>query len=196
MVRSNRERTETTRKALIEAARALFVSKGYADTATPDIVDAAGLTRGALYHHFEDKRALFEAVIAREAEAVAEAIEVGSLQFGTASEKLLAGAAAYFDAMAVPGRTRLLLLDGPAVLGLDELGAIDRENAEGTLRKGLSDYLSERGKPLDLLAPLTVLVSAAFDRAAVAIATGGNRMDYERAIAALIDGIGADQLRR
>ncbi|TCL69556.1 TetR family transcriptional regulator [Rhizobium sp. BK251] len=181
---------------MIEAARALFVSKGYADTATPEIVEAAGLTRGALYHHFEDKRALFEAVIAREAQAVAEAIEAGSPQFGTAYEKLISGAAAYFDAMAVPGRTRLLLLDGPAVLGLDELGAIDRENAEGTLREGLSDYLSESGKPLDLLDPLTVLVSAAFDRAAIAIAAGGDRIDYERAIAALIDGIGADQLRR
>ena len=62
--RTNRDRTERTRAALLQAARALFVAKGYADTSTPEIVAAAGITRGALYHHFDDKRALFRAVVA------------------------------------------------------------------------------------------------------------------------------------
>jgi AcrR family transcriptional regulator len=66
---TNRERTETTQLALIEAARALFVSKGYGDTSTPEIAVAAGITRGALYHHFADKRDLFRQVLAKRGEA-------------------------------------------------------------------------------------------------------------------------------
>lgn len=188
MARSNKERTEATRLALIEAARRLFVEKGYAETATPDIVAEAGVTRGALYHHFEDKKALFRATLEREGQAVAEHIERVSVPAGSPREALLLGASAYFDAMAAPGRTRLLLLEAPAVLGFEGAGAIDRENAEGTLKAGLSALLgpdADAGK----LAALTGLLSAAFDRAAIAIETGSDRKAYEGAIADLIDGL-------
>lgn len=188
MVRSNKERTEATRLALVEAARRLFVEKGYAETATPDIVAAAGVTRGALYHHFEDKKALFRAVAAREAQAVAAQIEEASVPAASPREALLLGASAYFDAMAVPGRTRLLLLEAPAVIGWESLGAIDRENAEGTLKAGLSALFGP-GAGEGRLQALTDLISAAFDRAAVAIEAGGDRAAYEGAVAALVDGL-------
>lgn len=190
MARSNKERTEATRLALIEAARRLFVEKGYAETATPDIVAEAGVTRGALYHHFEDKKALFRAVAEREAQAVAERIEAVSLPAGTPREALLLGASAYFDAMAAPGRTRLLLLEAPAVLGFEGAGAIDRDNAESTLAAGLSALL---GPDVDAgrLPALTDLLSAAFDRAAIAIEAGADRKAYEGAIATLLDGLRA-----
>jgi AcrR family transcriptional regulator len=192
MSRSNRERTEQTRQALMDAARQLFVEKGYAETATPDIVAVAGVTRGALYHHFEDKKALFRAVIEREAAAVGQAIEQRARPEREPRSALLAGAAAYFDAMEEDGRTRLLLLEAPAVIGLPSTAAIDAENAEATLRAGLEALLPQAG---DLLGPLTAMLSAAFDRAAVAIEAGGRRADYEQGIAALLDGL-ADHLRR
>ncbi|EJZ18191.1 TetR/AcrR family transcriptional regulator [Rhizobium sp. Pop5] len=192
MSRSNRERTEQTRQALIDAGRRIFVDKGYAETATPEIVAAAGVTRGALYHHFEDKKALFQAVIECEAQEVARAIEASSAPEEGPRAALMAGASAYFTAMRKPGRTRLLLMEAPAVLGSPAAAAVDAENAEASLRAGLAALVPEAGALLD---PLTSLLSAAFDRAAIAIEGGGERRDYEQAILALLDGL-ADHLRR
>ena len=189
MRRSNSERTETMRAALIAAARSLFIEKGYAETTTPDIVEAAGATRGALYHHFQDKKALFAAVVADEARKVSEEIETASAASATARQAILDGTRAYFDSLAVPGRTRLLLLEGPAVLGSTAMRQVDERYSEASLRQGLKELLAASGKAPDLLDAFTGLLAAAFDRAALAIEAGGNREDYERAIAALIDGI-------
>lgn len=181
--RSNRDRTARTQGALMQAARALFVEKGYAETSTPEIVAAAGITRGALYHHFEDKRALFRAIVTDEALAVAEAIERQTPDGLSPIDALLKGSTAYLDAMRVPGRTRLLLIEGPSVLGLAEMKKLDDENAARTLRNGLEAAIDVRGLPLVALADL---LSAAFDRAALAIDAGENTKDYSAAIAALI----------
>ncbi len=194
MPRSNRERTDATRAALLDAARALFVEKGYGDTATPEIVARADVTRGALYHHFPDKRALFHAVIEREAQAVAADIEARSSQAASPREALLQGASAYFDAMADAGRVRLLLREAPAQFSNEDGEGSDP--AEAGLKTGLSDLLTG-STHFALLDPLTVLISSAFERAAIAIECGGSRADYEAAIAALLDGLGgADHLRR
>ena len=76
--RSNREQTEETRLTLLKAARAAFMERGYGPTSTPEIVSAAGITRGALYYHFPDKLALFRAVIAQEMSDAASAIDVAA----------------------------------------------------------------------------------------------------------------------
>src|ERR1700754_3691004 len=94
--RSNRDRTEATRRELIAAARKLFTEKSYAETSTPEIVAAAGVTRGALYHHFADKQALFRAVIEQEAAEVAAEIESASPPSLSPRNALLAGSDAYF----------------------------------------------------------------------------------------------------
>lgn len=180
--RSNRERTEATRGALIAAARTLFVEKGYAETGTPEIVAAAEVTRGALYHHFADKADLFRAVVEREAQAVAARINREALDRVPALESMAVGTEAYFAAMAVPGRARLLLLDGPSVLGHAEMARIDRETGGRELHDGLAAALPPatlRSVPLDAL---TEVLSAAFDRAALAIAEGQSAEDYKAAI--------------
>ncbi|MCR4267881.1 TetR/AcrR family transcriptional regulator [Nitratireductor sp. ZSWI3] len=189
--RSNRQRTEETRDKLISAARRLFVEKSYAETGTPEIVAAAGVTRGALYHHFADKQALFQAVAEREAAAVAEDIERRSGDAASPVDALLAGGKAYLAAMAEPGRTRLLLLDGPAVLGRAAMDEIDDRHGNRTLREGLAAGMRAgliRRLPLD---PLTGLLAAAFDRAALSIEAGADAGACTAALAGLIEGLAA-----
>jgi AcrR family transcriptional regulator len=170
--RSNRERTETTRQALVEAARALFVSKGYGDTSTPDICASTATTRGALYHHFVDKRDLFRQVLVQEVQAIAANIMAATPAHLTPREALIAGSEAYLAAMRVPGRTRLLLIDGPAVLGMDEIMAMDESNVAFTLRDGLSAALPDaQDVSIDALSRL---LSAAFDRAALETDAGAD----------------------
>ncbi|QPC91424.1 TetR/AcrR family transcriptional regulator [Mesorhizobium sp. INR15] len=187
--RSNRDRTEATRADLIAAARKLFTEKSYAETGTPEIVAAAGVTRGALYHHFADKQALFGAVVEQEAAAVAREIEKASPPALNARDALIAGSDAYLTAMRAPGRTRLLLLDGPAVLGRAGMDAIDNRHGNRSLREGL--VAAMRSGSMKKLPPeaLTMLLASAFDRAALAIEAGGSSEDYRAVLMALFDGL-------
>lgn len=191
---TNRERTESTQLALLEAARALFVSKGYGDTSTPEIALAADITRGALYHHFADKRDLFRQVLAREAMAVAADIEAATPERLSPREALLQGSEAYLDAMTVPGRTRLLLVDGPAVLGMAEIMAIDDANAAHSLRQGLTRAGMGRGEVS--ADALSQLLSAAFDRAALEIDAGADAKEVRAAMRWLVEqALGPDRKR-
>jgi AcrR family transcriptional regulator len=188
--RSNRDRTAEMRTRLLAAARRLFVDKGYAETGTPEVVAAAGVTRGALYHHFPDKRALFRAVVEAEAEAVATEIKAAATS-GDALADLLSGARAYLSAMAAPGRTRLLLVEAPAVLGAGESRAIDGGHAERTLREGLAAAIAAGALPPLPLGALTSLLSAMFDRAALDAAAGAGDAEATAVIEAVLAGLAA-----
>ena len=187
--RTNRDRTEATRRELIAAARKLFTEKSYAETSTPEIVAAAGVTRGALYHHFTDKQALFRAVVEQEAAEVAAEIENASSPSLSARDALIAGSDAYLAAMRAPGRTRLLLLDGPAVLGRAGMDEIDGRHGNRTLREGLNAAMRSGAIAALPLDALTALLAAAFDRAALAVEAGADAKDYRAVLAALLDGL-------
>ncbi|MCG6207322.1 TetR/AcrR family transcriptional regulator [Rhodopseudomonas sp. HC1] len=190
--RTNLERSSTTRAGLIAAARQAFVARGYAGTSTPDLVEAAGVTRGALYHHFADKQALFRAVIEAESAAVAAEIEAAPFS-GSPIEALVAGGEAYLQAMALPGRTRLLLVEAPSVLGQAEVDAIDSRNGVRTLREGLQAAVTAgalRPVPIDQTAQL---LGAAYDRAALALARGDDRVDWLAGLRAMIEGLALPQ---
>lgn len=186
--RSQVERADTTRAALMAAARDLFLHRGYAATGTPDIVSAAGLTRGALYHHFEDKTALFLAVAEQLAQEVADDVARGSAYHDRPVDALLAGAEAYFSSMGQPGRARLLLLEAPSVLSPAQVMALSERAGSQALKEGLAQLLGADGEPVPLL-ELTVLLSAAFDRAALAMAQGEAPGPYREAFRRLFTGL-------
>lgn len=187
--RSNVERTRLMRERLIATARALFVENGFAPTSTPALVAAAGVTRGALYHHFTDKKALFRAVVEAEAAAVADAIEQADDPAMSPLDRLLAGADAYLAAMAEPGRTRLLLVDAPAALGEAERRAIEDTRGDAALREGLEAAITAgalRPLPVSVLAPI---LSAAMERAAETMAAGADPEACRAVVRAVIEGL-------
>ena len=189
-VRSNAERSEAMRAALLAAARRLFVTNGYQHTSTPDVVQAADVTRGALYHHFADKADLFMAVALQAANEVAADIAAGVPAGAAPADALLAGATAYFAAMAREGRARLLLQDAPAVLSAQQLQQLNDAAGAAELRAGLRALLAN-GRRDQPLAELADVLSAAFDRAALAIANGAPPRKYKQAVQLLLRGLAA-----
>lgn len=183
----NAIRSDRTRTALVTAARDLFATEGYAATSTPAIVAAAGLTRGALYHHFDDKAGLFRAVVEHEQATVASEIEIASDD--AAYDPMAAirqGGEAFLDAMRDPGRRRILLVDGPAVLGTEAMREIDARHAGRTLVAGVGAAIAAgQMRPLPAGA-LADLLNAAFDRVAEA---DDDRGEYRLALRGLIDGL-------
>lgn len=189
--RTQEDRRAATRRALLEAARTLFAAKGYAATATPEIVAAAGVTRGALYHHFADKQALFAAVVEAEHAAIAGAVE--SATDGEAAppdmmDALVAGGEAFLAAMQDEGRRRIMLVDAPAVLGRAAVDEIDARYGLRTLIEGVACAVDIQAIPDLPVVPLAHLLEAIFDRAA--LAPPGQLDDYRLAMNALIRGLG------
>lgn len=190
--RRQQDRRAETRRALVAAARTLFAQKGYAGTSTPDIVAAAGVTRGALYHHFADKQALFAAVVEEEhallALTIHQAAEGGEDEPGPI-KALIRGGEGFIAAMQDPGRRRILISDAPAVLGRERVDEIDARHGLRTLIEGV-EAAREAGALRDLpTLPLAHLLNAMFDRAAEAPPHEVD--DYRKAMKAIIRGLRA-----
>jgi AcrR family transcriptional regulator len=164
------ERAEATRAAFITAARRLFVEKGYFATATEEIVAAAGVgTRGALYHHFADKQALFVAVFEQVEGDLLTAAETGG--DGDALTRLRHGLLAFLDASPAPEVQRILLIDGPAVLGWREWRAIERRYGLGAIQAILELAVAEGTLPDQPLDAIAHVLLGATNEAALFIAS-------------------------
>jgi AcrR family transcriptional regulator len=170
--RSQAERAESTRGALISVARRLFAERGYDGVGTEEIVRAAGVTRGALYHHFGGKAALLEAVYERlEAESTERVARVvlGS-ELESPLEAMRAGVEAFLDECAKPELQRIALHDAPAVLGWDRWREIAAANGLGLIEASLSAAI-EAGEIRELpIKPTAHLLLGALDEAAMLVA--------------------------
>jgi AcrR family transcriptional regulator len=126
--RTKAAQREATTAALVDAARALFAERGYAGVGTEEIVQRAGVTRGALYHHFRGgKEELFRAVLVRVAAETAQRVARAGRAEQDPWLALGVGVDAFLDACAMPEVQRIVLVDGPSVLGWDVWRAIDRD---------------------------------------------------------------------
>jgi AcrR family transcriptional regulator len=191
--RSQGQRAEETRNALIDAGRALFSERGYDDVGAEEIVRAAGLTRGALYHHFPSgKPALLEAIYERlEAEStqrVAHIVLDSGMHSPLAAMK--AGVAAFLDECAEPGFQRIVLHDAPAVLGWDRWREISASNGLGLIEASLIAAI-EAGeiRPLPVK-PTAHLLLGALDEAAMLLVRSSDpagRAEITHVLLALID---------
>jgi AcrR family transcriptional regulator len=193
------ERAETTRAALIASARRMFVERGYFDTGTEDIVRDANVTRGALYHHFADKKALFEAVfLAVEDDLVGAAGETALS--GDALGRLRAGLLGFLDASLTPEVQRVLLIDGPAVLGWQRWRELEAHYGLGAIRDLLTAAVDEgtlTPRPVD---PLAHMLLAALDEGALYVANADDQpAARDEAVATmelLLDGLSIDRRAR
>lgn len=117
MVKSRSEMVEETRAKLIQAARKSFARHGYANASMDELTAEAGLTRGALYHNFGDKKGLLQAVVDQIDTEMADQAHARSAKEKDAWKRLLAEAIAYIEMALEPEIQRIMLRDGPAVLG-------------------------------------------------------------------------------
>jgi len=195
--RTQAERTEATRDALIEAARTLFARRGYAAVGTEEIVRAAGVTRGALYHHFDGKRDLFEAVYERIEVELAERIAGGALDVGATEplEAMRAGSEMFLLAATEPETQRIVLIDGPSVLGWDRWREIATEHGLGLIEATLQVAIEGGAIAEQPVRPLAHVLMGALDEAAMLVARAEDpermRAEVGRTLDALLAGLSA-----
>jgi AcrR family transcriptional regulator len=170
--RTQSERTAQTRAALIAAARRLFGSEGFADVGAERIAREAGMTRGALYHQFSDKADLFAAVLEQVEAEIAHRVadSVAGLDPDDTGGMLVAGAGAWLDASSEADLQRIVLLDGPSVLGWDRWREICLRHTVGLIEALLRDGIDRGSLPAQPVQALTHVLVGAVDEAALYIA--------------------------
>lgn len=186
--RTQAERSGATRAALLRAARELFAEQGYSDTGREEIVAAAGVTRGALQHHFGDKPALFRAVYETVEQQIVEAVVAAAARAGDDPlEQLRAGCHAYLDRVLDPAVQRICAIDGPAVLSADVRRQIADRYALGLVRESLQAAI-DRGlihsAPVETFARVLLAGTTA---AAQYVATAANPRQARKDAAQTLD---------
>ena len=189
------EQGEATRSHLVATARSLFIERGFAGASTEEIVQRAGVTRGALYHHFKDKKDLFRAVhIEVESEVTAS---IGEEMSGATDpyEMLRIGIFAFLDASTAPEIARIALVDAPSVLGWQEWREIDLRYGLGLLVAGLQGGMDAGVLRPQPVTPLAHLLLGAMSEAGMVIANAGDpvkaRAEVEPPLLGLLEGLRA-----
>jgi AcrR family transcriptional regulator len=182
--RTQRERSDATTGQLVSAARELFAAHGYAGTLLTDVVERAHVTKGALYHHFESKRELFEAVFEQEQRTLAA---IGARAYARKRdnwEGFYEACRAYFEASLDPGIQRITLIDGPAVLGWERMREIEDRHTVANMRVGLKAAIDSGRITPRPLEPLVQMLNGAICESAMLVARSEDQRRATREVLA------------
>lgn len=193
--RTQVERSAATREALIAAARKLWGLRGYAEVGTPEIAAEAGVTRGAMYHQFADKAALFRDVVEVVEQDVMARMATLAASSGalTPAGMIRAAVDAWLEVSGDPEVRQLVLLDAPAVLGWAGFRDVAQKYSLGMTEQLITEAIKSGQLPdLPVRATATVLIGA-LDEAAMAIATAEDqalaREEVRQVLHLMIDGM-------
>ncbi len=168
--RTQAERSATTRQALLDAGRALFAERGFAGAGQEEIVERAGVTRGALSHHFGTKQGLFLAVVQDLQGDLAGRIGRAAMAGRDPMEQLRLGCLAFLDAAMDRSVGRIVMLDAPAVLGWQTWREIDAVHGLGLVTEALDHVMDAGLIEVQPVQPLAHLLLAALNEAAMLVA--------------------------
>ncbi|MBD0842365.1 MULTISPECIES: TetR/AcrR family transcriptional regulator [unclassified Streptomyces] len=182
---------EQTRQTLLRESRRLFSGHGYAAVSLAEIVHAAGVTKGALYHHFTGKPELFRAVLEEVQQEVGRRVAAAADARDDPWEQFTAGCLEFLTAATDPDIQRIMLIDGPAVLGWSEWRAMDEATSARHLTEALASLADAGLIARRPLAPLVHLLSGAMNEAALWLATSPDPADLGRTQETLTQLLGA-----
>jgi AcrR family transcriptional regulator len=187
------ERREKTQAAIVNAATRIFGERGFAAATMDDIAAAARVAKGAVYHHFPTKEALFEAVFDQVSLELVSDLDRISLAEKDALAAMAAGTQAYFAACSNEATGQIILRDGPAVLGWERWREIDAKHFGGKFPRALNAAMDAGLIARQPVEPLARLLLGAVTEAAVACASGGDiaktGAEYARAFRSLLDAL-------
>jgi AcrR family transcriptional regulator len=177
----------STRRRILDAATALFAEHGYADTPIDDVVRRAGVTRGALYHHFESKETLFRAVVADVACALSRTMTDPLDDIIDPWLRLHAICAAFLDMSLDSVVQRVILLDAPAVLDPEDVRAIDEDFTLGLIRQQLEAAVSQGLIERQGIEPMAHLLRGALGEGIMLIARAKNTTEMRAVVGATMN---------
>ena len=187
--RRQAERSAATRRALLDSGRSLFAERGFAGTAREDLVAQAGVTRGALYHHFVGKEQLFRAVFEEMERAVAERIMQAAAVGSDPAEQLRLGCVAFLDLATDSAVQRIVLIDAPSVLGWRAWREVEAVYGLGLVRDGLQAAMDAGQIRAQPVTPLAHVVLAAVNEAALYIAGAADPVTARTEMGTVVDGM-------
>lgn len=187
------EYSASTKRALVDVATELFTVQGYAGTSLDEIVAGARVTKGALYHHFSGKQALFEAVFVRVEDDASGSIRRAVRDTEDPWDKAMAGLRAFLDVLQRPEYRRLVIQEGPAVLGYERYREQEERSTYGIVQEIVSSVLASYALEKSMVDTFSRVFFGAMSAAGSAVSSADDTArasaEVEAAIAFILAGL-------